>query len=1724
MSAFVNKLNTKVLTAAFILSVIAMPALADVPVPTLDRVKSEQSAFLDTDYSAYRLTEITADVTAPDGAITINIAGKEYFYTPTDNKDVLQLLSATGSTALIETTQDKALYTTREGKYYTYDSSKLKDSAYTLTEAASADEPNTITLYDKKEIIKYYDPTTGKEVAEADRLPDIEYKEVSTIETTPKYYTVNLNKTQYGDPNGTTTLTYGWEKNADTGNLEFKQDPAAPVGQTITYSYSEDSFTQTIEGKTINESVTDPSGTSSSKPYIIEGGVGLNNPVDNTYIIDNVLYIGNKVTGTLESTTNSNKYAQVSGGAVYNAGELTSVTGLFINNSVEAYSTVSGPYFAYNYAYGGALYNSGAIGDIFANFIGNNVSSIAIFAFAKGGAIYNNEGTIGDITGDFIGNYASEDHGDAFGGAIYNNNGTIGDITGDFIGNYVSANDYTEGGAIYNDEGTIGDITGDFIGNYASSPDRANGGAIRNDHGTIGNMTGNFIGNYVRSDNFSSLGSDVIGGAIYNGGTIENITGDFIGNYASSTDPSGASASGGAIFGGTIGNITGDFIGNYAFSTESSASGGAIDTAGTIGYITGDFIGNYVSSSDGVSGGAIDNSGTICNMTGDFIGNYAYSNNDSAKGGAINNNSATIGNITGDFIGNYAYSEGTSTFYSYAYGGAIRNDGSFRSGKNISNITGNFIGNYARSSTYVANGGAIYNEDGTIGNITGNFIGNYASGSYANGGAIYNNSGTIENITGDFIGNYAQSNSSYALGGAIYNFSKLYYTAAIGLTNNNFLNNYAKSETGTAKGGAIFTYYNLTLNADNGTSLISGNYTESNGVKENNAIYVANLANSSGKIQRNTTLTLNAVNNGKIQIDDTISGGSYYYSSSSPKFWETSGHAYNLALTGDGTGAVSLYNDVENAKVTVQNVTVDLANNETRDYNLVSMTANENTKLDIDIDLNNQTADTITTQNTSTGTITLNLINFIGKYEGTPVTVQILNTQSDALQLALTENIITLPDVDTTVYNDQIISEAGAIELSTTNTTNDSITIKDKIYDTLDVITTKDTAEERNFTFRTTDNYIASKDLGTTTKGTLNINGLGKSTPSTIDANNHTMFDLRNETTLNISNTTIKNAKDFVIKAENANSVVNLTNASFKDTQGTAIQSNVDVNITADGAKSEFSGNTQAIQMNNADKTITMNSVNSGEIVLSDIIDGTQGYSIKLDGDNKSKITLNNNINNANISLDNTNLYLSKENLLDNSQALTLNSGSMYLNNDAIGTMHLPTLNLAGTTNLSVDVDLANETMDRITADTYNITNDATLNVNNLKLLSTTEKDSVKILFADKELANNVAYTGESPTSYKGTNVIYSPIYKYNVNYGVDENDKLGYFFFDRVMSGSGSNGNASDAFNPAVLAPSVATQAGAYTTQLQTFNYAFQHSDTFMNIPYLERTAMINQNKYALSPTGDATDVGTFSPLLTKEDTSGFWVKPYASFENIPLNNGPKVSNINYGTLVGYDSSLTPVAKGWERVLTGYIGYNGASQRYSGVDAYQNGGILGGTATMYKGNFFNATTLSVGATAGDASTMYGNENYAMLLAGIGNKTGYNFEFKDGRIILQPNFLISYTFVNTFDYTNGAGVRIKSDPLNAIQLAPGLKLIGNTKTGWQPYLSVAMVWNLLDDSKVTANDVRLPEMSIDPYVQYGAGIQKRFKDRFIAFGQAMIHNGGRNGVSLTGGIRWSVGK
>ena len=63
----------------------------------------------------------------------------------------------------------------------------------------------------------------------------------------------------------------------------------------------------------------------------------------------------------------------------------------------------------------------------------------------------------------------------------------------------------------------------------------------------------------------------------------------------------------------------------------------------------------------------------------------------------------------------------------------------------------------------------------------------------------------------------------------------------------------------------------------------------------------------------------------------------------------------------------------------------------------------------------------------------------------------------------------------------------------------------------------------------------------------------------------------------------------------------------------------------------------------------------------------------------------------------------------------------------------------------------------------------------------------------------------------------------------------------------------------------------------------------------------------------------------------------------------------------------------------------------------------------------------------------------------------------------------------------------------------------------------------MNESKVTANNVKLPEMSVKPYVEYGVGIQRNWAEKYTGFLQAMIRNGGRNGIALTGGFRFLLG-
>ena len=327
------------------------------------------------------------------------------------------------------------------------------------------------------------------------------------------------------------------------------------------------------------------------------------------------------------------------------------------------------------------------------------------------------------------------------------------------------------------------------------------------------------------------------------------------------------------------------------------------------------------------------------------------------------------------------------------------------------------------------------------------------------------------------------------------------------------------------------------------------------------------------------------------------------------------------------------------------------------------------------------------------------------------------------------------------------------------------------------------------------------------------------------------------------------------------------------------------------------------------------------------------------------------------------------------------------------------------------------------------------------------------------------------------------------------------------------------EGFNSAVLAAPIAAQMGGYLTQLHSYDEAFRNMDMYMLMTKEERQAMKMRNKFATA----SKDL-IYDPTVNQYENKAGWFRPYATFENVGLDNGPRVSNVAYGTYVGGDSEMYDLGHGWDGMWGAYVGYNGSHQAYGNHNSiYQNGGTLGVVGMAYKGDFFTGLTINAGANGAEASTMYGSENFAMLMAGIASKTGYNWELANGKFIIQPSALVSYSFVNTFDYRNAAGIDISNDPLHAIQIEPGIKFIGNLKNGWQPYASVSMVWNIMDKTHFHANEVALPDMSVKPFVKYGVGVRKSWGERFTAFFQTYFTNGGRNGVGLQAGFRWTLG-
>lgn len=304
-------------------------------------------------------------------------------------------------------------------------------------------------------------------------------------------------------------------------------------------------------------------------------------------------------------------------------------------------------------------------------------------------------------------------------------------------------------------------------------------------------------------------------------------------------------------------------------------------------------------------------------------------------------------------------------------------------------------------------------------------------------------------------------------------------------------------------------------------------------------------------------------------------------------------------------------------------------------------------------------------------------------------------------------------------------------------------------------------------------------------------------------------------------------------------------------------------------------------------------------------------------------------------------------------------------------------------------------------------------------------------------------------------------------------------------------------------------------STMTYSPNYNNKDISAYTDMTAKERQMEKMQNKYAV-----LDNDFEFDPTNSTPDTVNVWLRPYASIEKVQSDDG-RVKTNTYGVYTGVNSGLIELGHGWDTVLGGYIGYNGAHLDAGMVESFQNGGTVGLEGMLFKGNFFIGGAVSTGVMSGKIAVgdIMGIV-YTFINTGVSTKTGYNFELADGKFIIQPVFSTSSLFAHTFNHTE----YIEHNTIYDIMLEPGLNFIYKFDNGWQPYAGVSVVWNILSHDDAQFPYGSMQDFSSRCFVKYGLGVRKTWNDRIGFNFQTFVRNGGRTGVGFQGGVSYAFGK
>ena len=498
--------------------------------------------------------------------------------------------------------------------------------------------------------------------------------------------------------------------------------------------------------------------------------------------------------------------------------------------------------------------------------------------------------------------------------------------------------------------------------------------------------------------------------------------------------------------------------------------------------------------------------------------------------------------------------------------------------------------------------------------------------------------------------------------------------------------------------------------------------------------------------------------------------------------------------------------------------------------------------------------------------------------------------------------------------------------------------------------------------------------------------------------------------------------------------------------------------------------------------TLNVNVSNGAKVVFEDNISGVENTIVNLNGTSSinDKIylgsaneNLKSNITASNISLEFYNENSGMQNAIINAQNTHFNFMNGFISSNK--------LNLTGDNNsFSIDVDPAN-----LTSDYFDFSNNrstmSNLTIRDINVLS--EPTQSETIF---DIFNHDLY---------GTDLTLSESLKNKTVYGAIK--KYGWFLTPKLtlieLAG----------FNPNIQRYQTAT-ASAFMNQMLSYDYSLNRTDEIYSNLREMRIAQRNLNSYAY-----AGKNGLHYEQYA-DNGSALWVRPYVNLESFHLSGASSgIGSQSYGTLIGFDFPMIETKNDWKLFSTLYGAYIGSTQQYEESNIYQNGGYVGYLLSAYKNNFYTGWTINGGGLGIESNYDRGKDDYAIVTAGTALKFAYNWKIK--RLIIQPNFTTTYTFLSPMNLVNFQGVDLNQSLVNGLTVQPAVRITYRNENGFEPYVFAGCVIPIMSNIKAQADSLDLEKLTLNAWAQFGAGVRKRIGERVTCFAENIIRTGGRVG-------------